>query len=234
MQPRSPRVQPHPRSVRALAVTAGVALAISMFPAGAGPAAAHSELIASEPVSNAQLASAPELARLSFASPIEPGLASAAVSIGGAQAQELTTRVADGSRLIAELPAAGGTGAEAGADSGAIVWTVSYRVVALDGHLIDGEVSFSVQGGSVAAPSTTASVAPSVPGDAAGSTTPAPVSPATPTEDIGTATSASAASESLGNPSTGLWWPITGLSLLSLALIAVVILTARLRRLPER
>ena len=165
----------------ACALIGGVLLALGP----AGPAAAHTGLVSSEPAAGATVASAPTSMRLTFAEPVEPGLAAAAVSVGGAPPSPAATTVS-GSDVVVAVPAPG-----AGPPPSAPSWEVSYRVVSRDGHPVTGTVDFTVAPGPSpargSAEATAAVRSEDAETPAAPSTGPAPVEAGPGTSAAGTA-----------------------------------------------
>lgn len=115
-------------------------LALLLFLAVTGaPAAvwAHAILVRSSPSHRAVLAEAPDRVQLWFSERLEP--AYSVVSIwneAGAQvdARDITVGLDDGKRLSVSLPAR-----EPGR------YTVKYRVLSVDGHIVDSRFTFTVR-----------------------------------------------------------------------------------------
>ncbi|MDQ1083606.1 MULTISPECIES: copper resistance CopC family protein [Microbacterium] len=155
---RSPRA-PRRRTLPAVVATAILAAAALLVPAL--PAAAHDELIGSDPSSGAVLETLPAQITLSYSADVLPDAGATVIEVTDAAGTSLT----DGDP---EVSGAQVTQALAGPASGAV--TVRWRVVSSDGHPIDGEFAFSVPESSptptpsattTASPVATASEAPS-------------------------------------------------------------------------
>lgn len=105
----------------------------------AGPAAhAHAVLVRSSPPHRAVLAQAPERVDLWFNERLEPAYSTVSVwTETGAQADARDAAVAadDARRLTVSLSA-----------RGAGLYTVKYRVLSVDGHVVDSRITFTVKG----------------------------------------------------------------------------------------
>ena len=105
----------------------------------AGPAAeAHAVLVRSSPPHRAVLAQAPERVELWFNERLEPAYSTASVwSEAGSQvdARNVTVTTDDPRRLSVSL-----TTRAAG------LYTVKYRVLSVDGHVVDSRITFTVKG----------------------------------------------------------------------------------------
>jgi methionine-rich copper-binding protein CopC len=105
----------------------------------AGPAAdAHAVLVRSSPPHRAVLAEAPERVELWFNERLEPAYSTASVwSEAGAQvdARDVVVTTDDPRRLSVSL-----TARSAG------LYTVKYRVLSVDGHVVDSRITFTVKG----------------------------------------------------------------------------------------
>jgi hypothetical protein len=152
-------------------------IAAALLGWAATPAAAHSELVASDPADGASLPSAPPSATLTFNEDIAGEFTSVAVTIGGAAPAPAAATTAgpvvtvDLAAALAALPP------DTPAQSGPVGWTVAYRVVSADGHPIQGQVAFTAP--LPAAPTPTAgdlapaaAAEPSDPADPGGSAAP--------------------------------------------------------------
>jgi copper resistance protein C len=121
------------RSRLGLAVLALLASAL-----GGPPALAHAVLVRSSPPHRAVLAQAPERVDLWFNERLEPAYSTASVwSEAGAQvdARDVAVATDDSRRLSVSL-----TTRAAG------LYTVKYRVLSVDGHVVDSRITFSVKG----------------------------------------------------------------------------------------
>jgi methionine-rich copper-binding protein CopC len=109
----------------------GLLAGLAALLAWAGPAAAHEELLASDPSGSGMLAALPSRAILTFSGPVE-------------EVHEVTVTGPDGS-VVNGAPTS--VGAEvrqnlwAGPDG---AYTMTYDVVSADGHEVTGEVRFEV------------------------------------------------------------------------------------------
>jgi copper resistance protein C len=111
------------------------AWALVLLPAAAG---AHAVLVRAIPPPGAILRAAPARVQLWFNARLEPEYSAASVWSEGAQVAARRTAGAadDGRRLSLALPSLpGGT------------YTVRYRVLAVDGHIVEGAYSFTVARG---------------------------------------------------------------------------------------
>ena len=112
---------------------AGLALAL-----GPSPAAAHASLVSSTPAQGARLDALPEQVRLEFSDAV---LAPAYVVITGPDGRSAT-------RGEPEVQGAVVTQATAGGPAGG--YTLAYRAVSEDGHVVTGQIGFAVgEGASV-------------------------------------------------------------------------------------
>lgn len=152
------------------AVLVGLALAVL----GAGPAAAHSALVSSDPADGSTLAAAPAHVTLTFNEP--------AVTLGTV----VQVRAADGRVVSAGDPVL--TDASVTQDlTGELpagAYTVLWRVTSADGHPIEGQLTFTAQGPTTAGgPPGTAATDPAATPTAtpAASPTPTAAPTATPT-----------------------------------------------------
>jgi methionine-rich copper-binding protein CopC len=183
---------PVPRrpTLPALLAAAAVALAALLIPAA--PAAAHDELVSSDPSAGTVLDALPSQITLTYSADI--------LDADGATVIQVTDPA--GAPLIDGAPTVSGpvvSQALAGPASGIV--TVVWRVVSGDGHPIDGTFSFTV------APAPTPTATP----------TPAPTPSATPTsEPTVTVTAAPAPAESTSDASPMPW------ILLAVAVVLVV------------
>jgi copper resistance protein C len=102
----------------------------------AGSALAHSVLVRSQPERRATLTRAPEEVRLWFSERIEPAYARVSVwDAGGKQvdARDAAVDPADATTLAVRTP-----GLRAGR------YTVRYRVLSVDGHVVESSFSFTI------------------------------------------------------------------------------------------
>lgn len=146
---------PRRRTLPAVLTTVLLAAAALLIPAL--PAAAHDELIGTDPAPGAVLETLPEQITLSYSADV--------LTDAGATVIEVTD--AAGTALTDGAPEVSGsevTQALAGPASGTV--TVQWRVVSSDGHPIDGEFAFSVP---ESTPTPTPSATPSASATAAAS-----------------------------------------------------------------
>lgn len=120
-------------STLARVAAALVALALVLLPSG--PAAAHAELVSTDPAEGAVLDTAPETVTLTFNEPIR--LTSQEIAVYDAQgAPVASTAVATGEEVRVDLTEA--------ADLPDGTYVVSWNVLSGDGHPIAGALTFSV------------------------------------------------------------------------------------------
>ena len=115
-----------------------VALAIVLLAAAGAPAEAHAVLVRSSPSHRAVLAQAPERVDLWFNEQLEPAYSTMSVwSQAGLQVDGRDVAVGsdDPRRLSVSL----GT-------RGPGQYTVKYRVLSVDGHIVDSTLTFTVKG----------------------------------------------------------------------------------------
>lgn len=148
-QPMSrPRVRLTARLLVCVLLTAG---AVS----GAGPASAHTEVVSSTPAAGATLAGPLDAVQIVFRTAVSPGKAVVVVIEPDGSNAGVGVASVSGNTVTQPL----------GPWSYAGDYTVAYRVVAADGHPIDGQVPFTVAlsavGGPAAAPSEAAAGASS-------------------------------------------------------------------------
>ena len=138
------------RIVRLLAA-ATIATILAVLPGS--PARAHNSLTDASPARNARLAKAPAAVKLTFLQRVDP--------------DALQIAVADPAKR--EVPA---SGPKAGGRSGTLTfdgtlpngtYTVTYRVVSLDGHPVQGSYRFTVADASATTPASSAAPAAAAP-----------------------------------------------------------------------
>lgn len=166
MTTAQPRIRPRATLLAALLLAAVAVWGL------ASPAAAHDELVSSDPAAEATLDALPDTLTLSFSGEL----------LGGDDANEVQVTDAAGTILNDGPAVVDGTTVTqglAGAASGSI--QVLWRVVSSDGHPISGEFSFTVAGAPVptSAPTESATTEPAdtaaPTASAAPSSTPTPV-----------------------------------------------------------
>ncbi|KSU54337.1 copper resistance CopC family protein [Microbacterium enclense] len=146
---------PRRRTLPAVLTTVLLAAAALLVPAL--PAAAHDELIGTDPASDAVLETLPEQITLSYSADVLTDAGATVIEVTDAAGTSLT----DG---VPEVSGSEVTQALAGPASGTV--TVQWRVVSSDGHPIDGEFAFSVP---ESTPTPTPSATPSASATAAAS-----------------------------------------------------------------
>ncbi|MDA0565492.1 copper resistance protein CopC [Streptomonospora sp. S1-112] len=200
---------PRRRAARRLAVLASALGAAAVLGVGAAPAAlAHNTLIDSSPKDEAELDTAPEEVVLTFNADVGEG-ANAIVVTGPQDGRtyqdgEVTVDGAEASVPLGELDTAG-------------EYTVAYRIVSADGHILEDDLTFTLSEEAVPEPSPSAEDTAAAPeDDSTGSSAPAEESPA--------------ATESADPLST--FGPV-GAVVGGIAIVAlIVILLVRMRRRP--
>ncbi len=132
-----------PRSARLGALTAALGLGLLGVLATATPAAAHDELIASDPADGTTVSALPPELTLTFSSfPLdEPGATLLEVTDAAGADLAVGEPVVDGTAVTQALE---------GDVSGEV--TVVWKVVSSDGHPIDGELRFEVAGAATSSP----------------------------------------------------------------------------------
>jgi methionine-rich copper-binding protein CopC len=119
------------RGIAAALVATCLALLPAVLLAGAGPAAAHDELLSSDPSEAGVLAALPSRAILTFSGPVSEVREVTVTGPGGSVANGAPTSV--GAEVRQNL--------WAGPDGS---YTMTYAVVSADGHEVSGEVRFEV------------------------------------------------------------------------------------------
>ncbi|MDL5487828.1 copper resistance CopC family protein [Microbacterium wangruii] len=197
---------------RLTAVASAAALAAMGLFAVAAPAAAHDELVTSDPAGGSTVAALPDEVTLTFSDfPLdEPG--ATLVTVTDAAGGDLTAGdpVVDGTEVLQALQ---------GEATGAV--TVVWKVVSSDGHPIDGEFAFEVTGDDsspVATPETTAPASPTTDPTAEASTAPT---------DDATATAVPAGDD---GAAPVLPWVIGGILLVAVIAAVAYLLGSRARR----
>lgn len=151
------------RALRWLAAGTAAALAVVLAVLGAlaGPlpeAAAHPELLASDPDDLSQVARPPRQIRLTFFDAVEPRQATVTLSVEGSAPRRLASRI-KGAEVFATVDVS-----PSGYNQ---QWYVAYEVVAYDGHPVTDVLSF------VVAPDPSSPATP-VPADASTTATQSP------------------------------------------------------------
>ena len=186
-----------------LLTAALVATVVAVLPAG--PARAHNSLTDASPAKNATLDRAPDGVELTFLQRVDPEALTITVTDAAGRPVPAGSARADGKTGAIEFdePPANG------------VFTVTYRVVSLDGHPVRGSYRFTVDDPSAApGPSAAASSAPA-----------APVASVAP-EALTDAVPAAAPADDSGP------WPLVAGVAAAVLLAAVAVLLVRRRRAP--
>lgn len=189
-----PSLSPASRSSRTLALWLTAALAaIAVVPAI--PALAHSELLESTPATGSKLSEPPQQVRLVFGENVqEQGGAIVVQADDGSRVDQANTFATDANTATVQLAK--------NAPSGK--FTVNFRVVSADGHIVSDTFSYRVTPSSTPTPTPAPSTATSA----------APTSPSSPS-----AAGTSAADE--GSGSSVIW--VLGLGAIGLVLVAAMI-----------
>lgn len=120
---------------RLVAIALGVLFGVLVLPSS--PAAAHTELIASDPAAGASLRQPPARLTLTFNEPMDPRLAVVALTVGEREPARLDVAAdADAMELVATVPDGLAHGGR---------WRVAFRVTSADGHPVQGDLGFSVE-----------------------------------------------------------------------------------------
>lgn len=144
-----PPIRPRRGTAWFVRVAAAAVVAVLTVLGTATPALAHDELRSSTPAAGAQLATAPDTARLVFSAPLDPLFVQTAVTTpDGSRWEAGPTRV-EGATVVVPLRT----------DVPAGEYTVAYRVTSQDGHPISGGVTYRLTA-SVATTSAAAPLAP--------------------------------------------------------------------------
>ncbi|WP_225310169.1 copper resistance protein CopC [Microbacterium testaceum] len=190
------------------AVLAAGLLAAAALLVPALPAAAHDELVSTDPAADAMLDALPPQLTLTYSADI--------LTDAGASVIEVTDST--GASLTEGAPTVSGTEvtqALAGSASGTVL--VRWRVVSSDGHPIDGEFAFSVP---AAAATPTATATPTA------SASPAAVESATPS----TATEVTAVPTENASEASPLPWILLAVALVIVAGVLVYVFASRAGR----
>lgn len=129
-----------PRRVSRLLAAAALAGLVVLTPAT--PAAAHNQLIETDPAPDAQLATSPDAVQLVFVEPLDPDYTTVIVNDSEQSSVDLGEQVIDGGTVTVSLPSPLPDG----------TYTVAYRVVSADGHPVQGAYQFSIGDGDVGPP----------------------------------------------------------------------------------
>lgn len=190
------------------AVLAAGLLAAAALLVPALPAAAHDELVSTDPAADAVLESLPPQITLSYSADILTDAGASVIEVTDSSGASLT----DGAPTVSGAEV---TQALSGSASGTV--TVKWRVVSSDGHPIDGDFAFTVP---TAVPTPTATAAPSA------SASPTAVESAAPTATAD-ATPLPADSTSEASP---LPWILLAVALVIVAGVLVYVFASRAGR----
>jgi copper transport protein len=125
--------------LRPLPTAALCAVLLAGLGAEAGPAAAHARLVRSEPADGAVLAGAPREVRVFFDDSVTPAAGNEVVRNGHGSVLAGKARLAPGTHRVLVLPLRGGLPRGD--------YSVRWRIVSDDGHLIAGVLAFGVGAG---------------------------------------------------------------------------------------
>lgn len=127
----------HPSLALLSGLLVSMVASVLVFAMPAPPAAAHTDLVGSDPAADSTLREAPDQVTLRFNEPMEPRLSKVALTTPDQDAAELpVTAGSEPTTLVADLPGEGMTGG---------AWEVAYRVTSADGHPVQGTLSFTVR-----------------------------------------------------------------------------------------
>ncbi|MEP7737885.1 copper resistance CopC family protein [Nocardioides sp. 31GB23] len=130
----------------------------------AAPAAAHTDLLTTDPADGDRLGAPPTALTLTFTEEMSPGLSTITARVDNGETMNLdVVNGASPTELVATVPEA-----RAGNESGLsdpTQWHVAYRVVSRDGHPVAGSYTFTVRpsAGQKAPATSEATTAPSPP-----------------------------------------------------------------------
>lgn len=180
---------PNARSCSARLAAAAIIGLVALAPVA--PAAAHSELIETTPASGARLAKAPTEVQLVFGEPVQAQGSSIVVSVRDTIVSKDSTFAAEENVATVQLVAAGQPG----------TYTVRFRVVSEDGHVVSDTFDYQVVGAA------------------------APSSDETATDDASPAAATSGPEPGSESDGSSVVW-VLGLGAIGLALVAAVISVA--------
>lgn len=116
--------------------------------ATAGPAAAHAELLSSNPENGAELTVAPKQITLTFSEPVRPVRKSFSLTDDAGDTPAIAEPTGTSRTLVVPLPALGKG-----------FWTLEFRVISVDNHPIHSSVAFFITKGAPATGTTAAKAA---------------------------------------------------------------------------
>ncbi|MGW5386777.1 copper resistance CopC family protein [Nocardia sp. NPDC003963] len=100
----------------------------------AGPAAAHSAVVGSDPADGASVETGPQRATITFNEPLQPNFPAMTVVGPDGNLWSKGEPIVDGRTLSVEVGELGPAG----------VYRMAFRVTSADGHVVDGERSFTL------------------------------------------------------------------------------------------
>ncbi len=169
--------------MKRILTTALLAVALLGGVAALAPsAAAHSELVSSDPADGASLDAPPTSVSFTFNEPLMPDFVRIIATDPSGQTGDLPLSSVEGPTATIDWPA----------DAPAGEWTVSYRVVSQDGHPIEGGITFTYAATSPTASPSTSSPSPTPTSAAPTSAAPTSAAPSpstSPTADTTAGTS---------------------------------------------
>ncbi|MDP1876988.1 MAG: copper resistance protein CopC [Actinomycetota bacterium] len=131
-------------------VALGIVVAAFSLLVAAGPAAAHTDLVSSDPADGAVLATAPPAVSFTFSESLLPDTATISVNDAGGNVIASSPVEPDGATVSAPWPAEAAAG----------TFQVAYRVVAEDGHPLTGAITIAIDAVASAPASSAASPSP--------------------------------------------------------------------------
>ena len=208
-----------PLTAALTAVLTAVWLVLSV--AGAGPAAAHAQLVSSNPADEAVLTAMPEHVEFVFNEDINPSFAQVVVG-DGARDQAVDDVTVDGPAVRAAIPS----------DVTQAEVTARYRVVSADGHPISGEITCTVAQGTSTTPASAGAAegenSPTAPNATASNTAPSTV-PTTAVPNADETADIEAASSSADAPNV-VPYMLMGLAALLMVAFGAYLLRSERRR----
>lgn len=218
---------------RVLAATAATTVVAAAIVAAAPAASAHTDLVLSNPSSGTVLNQAPDEVRLTFNEDMDPGLSFVSLGLPGEQAQPLPVVAGDTpGEVVATLSEVESPGAETGG-TGELLYSVRYRVTSVDGHPVEGELTFTVVSQSPSPPPTPAENSGGITGPAPSeSAAPGAASPGAAANETSSGDSPNANTDNVdddeGSIGPGILVPL--LIILFVVVMAIVVAVARVFR----
>ncbi|WP_328389756.1 copper resistance CopC family protein [Nocardia sp. NBC_00416] len=124
----------HPAARWGRRVTVASALLFLTLGLAAGPAAAHSAVVGSDPAEGATVQVGPQRATITFNEPLQPSFPAMTVVGPDGNLWSKGEPVVDGRNLSVEVGALGPVGE----------YRMAFRVTSADGHVVDGDRSFTL------------------------------------------------------------------------------------------